>query len=51
MILQAELESYLKRYLNRKQSLKTQQQNKQKFRRRKGVSKVPPLKELRVQLA
>ena len=47
--LLTELESYLKRYLKRKQSFKTvtQRQNKQKIRRRKSVAKVPPLKELR----
>ena len=42
-------ESYLKRYLKRKLSLKVvaQQQSKRKIRRRKDVPKVPPLRELR----
>ena len=46
--LLTELKSYLKRYLQRKWSLQTAtyRQNKQKIRRRKGVPKVPPLKEL-----
>ena len=49
MNLPTELESYLKIYLRSKHSSKTvtQQQNKQKIQRRKGVPKVPPLKELR----
>ena len=49
MNLLTELKSYLKRYLKRKKSLKTAtyRQNKQNIRRRKGVPKVPPLKELR----
>ena len=49
MKLSTELESYLKIYLKRKYSSKTvtQQHNKQKIWRRKGVPKVLPLKELR----
>ena len=49
MKLPTELESYLKIYLKRKYSSKTvtQQYNKQKIWRRKGVPKVLPLKELR----
>ena len=45
--LVTELKSYLKRYLKRELYLKvvTQQQSKHKFRRRKGVPKVPPPKK------
>ena len=48
MILLTELESYFKRYPERKQPSKTvtKRQNKQKIWRRKGVSKVAPLKEI-----
>ena len=48
MILLTELESYFKRYPKRKLPSKTvtKRQNKQKIWRRKGVSKLAPLKEI-----